>query len=373
MNKLDSSPQILAMATALKVGGENAVNNIVRFCRGLVSKWCQEEGGVDNIQKVERIVCSRLRLVIEEFHSTEELKAIVEKYVALGERIFKILVNDFDENTFATLMERRNVTALSPDRYVAVVDCRGEKAFRRFFSRWHEIAHLLTLHEQLELPFHRTTTNQDPLERLMDIVAGAVGFLDPLFVPLVERELALSGYLTFAGVERIRSEFCPEASFQATFNACTSRVTLPVVVIDAGWGWKKSEQEDLGNDFLKKLGISAPVAKIRALSVRPNDIARRTIRVHQNMEIPSSSVISRLLRQEGEFEFVTEAHDYENLRTWKHSNGSDLGDIEVRVEARRIGDGVIALLQPQIIASTHRTPGKPLTGIWRNGVIVNSV
>jgi len=53
-------------------------------------------------------------------------KRIIQKYIKLGEPVFKILITDLGQNTFATLVERRKVDASSKDRYVAVVDCRGQ-------------------------------------------------------------------------------------------------------------------------------------------------------------------------------------------------------------------------------------------------------
>lgn len=343
MSKLDRSPRILAMAAALKVGGEGAVTNIVGFCHRLVRKWCQEAGGVSNIDQVQQVVCRRLRLVFEEFHDLDELKAIIKKYVAKGEIVFASLINDFDKDTFATLLERRKIGPESTDRYVAVIDCRGEKAYKRYFSRWHEISHLLTLHDQLELPFHRTVSNGDPVERLMDIIAADVGFFSPLFLPYIDAEMSVNGRLTFDGVERIRQAFCPEASFQATLNACVARIDSPAVVVEAGWGWKKAEKERVENDLFG--AFDAPQPKIRALKVRPNSGARGSLLIHENMEVPSSSVIARLLLGVGDCEFTREAGDDENLCSWEHSDGRCLANVDVYVEGRRVGDEVIALVQ----------------------------
>ena len=46
--------------------------------------------------------------------------------------------------TYGALVQRRNAGPTDPDRFVAVIDSRGGKLARRFFTRWHEIAHRLT-------------------------------------------------------------------------------------------------------------------------------------------------------------------------------------------------------------------------------------
>ena len=67
------------------------------------------------------------------------------------------------------------------------------QALRRFFTLWHEIAHLLTLTHKLEPPFHRSADVPCPLERLMDIIAGEIAFYDPIFVPQLVAEIQRSG------------------------------------------------------------------------------------------------------------------------------------------------------------------------------------
>ena len=61
---------------------------------------------------------------------------------------------------------------------MAVIDCRGGKLARRFFTRWHEIAHRLTTHADRgdEEPAYRS--EHDPIERMMDEIAGHVGFYE---------------------------------------------------------------------------------------------------------------------------------------------------------------------------------------------------
>src|ERR1051325_647483 len=210
MRKLDSEQEVLKIAAGLKVDWQqNAVQNIIALCHEKISKWLKGAPKIRSIRELEVLVCQKVKLVFEEVRSDEDLTEIVRKYLGLGEPIFATLKSDLDEKTFATLIERRKIDGNSNDRYVAVIDCRGNKAARRFFTRWHEIAHLLTLQGQLELPLHRSTTDQNPTERLMDTIAGEIGFYDPFFPPILREEVAKERGLTFAAVERIRERFCP--------------------------------------------------------------------------------------------------------------------------------------------------------------------
>ncbi|HJZ56574.1 MAG TPA: hypothetical protein VKE74_16530, partial [Gemmataceae bacterium] len=56
----------------------------------------------------------------------------------------RLRFDDAENPTYGALVKRKNAGPDAPDRYVAVIDCRGNKLARRFFTRWHEIAHRLT-------------------------------------------------------------------------------------------------------------------------------------------------------------------------------------------------------------------------------------
>ena len=192
---------------------------------------------IRTISQLEELVCQRLKLQFEEVRSDAELDDLVNRYVRRGEAVFCTLLDDLDAETYATLIRLKNVERRDSVQYVAVIDCRGSKESRRFFSRWHEIAHLLTMTRQLDL-YHRST-DKPPLERLMDHIAGEVGFFDPIFGPALSSHVARGRPLTFAAVDAIREEFCPHASFQSTLIACVKRAPSPILYIEAGLGLKR--------------------------------------------------------------------------------------------------------------------------------------
>lgn len=330
------------MADALRIGSGDAVENIIRFCTAKVADWCRSSGNIRTIDDVERIVCERLQLVFEEIYSDADMHRVAKKYFELGEVIFATLPNLCDENTYATLIERRKVTARSHDRYVAVIDCRGDKASRRFFTKWHEIAHLLTLYNQLELPLHRSTSTKTPTERLMDVIAGSVGFYDEIFLPILGNEIEQHGCLSFAGVERVRADFCPAASFQSTLNACVARAKLPLALVEVGLGLTKSEDETLRTFQIMLIPSDPPKARVRVLSFIPNPIGNGVITMHRNMQVPSTSLLARLVADEFNF---GDCESVEELGGWVHSSGKPLPPARVHIQARRAGDRVIGLLQ----------------------------
>lgn len=347
---LNRAPEVLAMADALHLPSSmRPVDEILTFCREKIAGWLRGRRNLPSMAELEAIVCEKLHLIIEEFHTDDELKAIIRKYCAMGEYAFASLAGDFDDKTYATLLERSNATRHSKDRYVAVIDCRGAKGARRFFTRWHEIAHLLTLYRQLELPFHRSRDDNTALERLMDKIAGDIGFYEPILRPLLNSEIVRNGGLTFDVIESVRQQFYPQASFQATLKACVSRVNRPVVYVEAALALKKSERNltiSGQTEFRPRL---LPREKLRAVVVVPNGAAHGFIEIHRNMEVPASSIIYRTFFGDEALGDSLEMIGKENLRDWKHSNGSSLPDLEVMVHARRFPGGVYAMIRPSAV------------------------
>jgi len=126
---------------------------------------------------LERIVCAKLCLKFEFIESDADLDVIRAKYLAKNEPIIQNVLAQLDDETFGALFKRLHATERDRDKFVAVIDCRGEKSARRFFTKWHEVAHMLTLKDQqLELILNRSSKVKKPEEQLMDLIAGRVGF-----------------------------------------------------------------------------------------------------------------------------------------------------------------------------------------------------
>lgn len=342
MKKLDREQEVIKLAAGLQVDWQqNAVKNIIALCHGKISKWTKSK--VKTIDELERLVCENVKLVFEEVWTDDDLKAVIKKYVQMGERIFATLTTDLDEGTFATLIERRQINGNSKDRYVAVIDCRGAKSYRRFFTKWHEIAHLLTIQGQLELPLHRSTSEKSPTERLMDVIAGEVGFYGPLFNPILRDEVAKDRELNLRTVERVRTRYSEAASFEATLRACVSRIGLPMLIAEMGLGYKSDEQRQLNSRQQTLFATPTPQAKLRVLSVSPNDLARGTaLQMHRNMEVPRSSILHKFFSSSDPLN--DEIEGMENLNIWRHSNGEAIGNIFVKIHARKTPNSMTVLV-----------------------------
>jgi hypothetical protein len=293
--------------------------------------------------------CSTLRELLDtatahldtlfvEIRSDEQLEQVKREYVAKGEVVFATLDKELGPETFAITFRRRR--ALPGERgFVSVIDCRGEKASRAYFSKWHELAHLLTLTDQARLSFCRTHSDpehRDPEEAVMDVLAGDAGF----FLDLVTPQAA--GALTFDKVASLREQLCPEASDQASLIGFVRAWPQPVLLIRAQPGLKKGERAGRAQasfDFR-----TAPEPALRAVQVTVNDAATEAgFSIPQNMRVPEQSVIHRVFSGA----VVNQLRESEeDLAWWTSSGGGPLPDFPVRVGARWRGDHVQALVVP---------------------------
>lgn len=342
MSRWDSAPEILDLAEELGVSAAAPVDGILEYCRRRIDGWVTEAGGVTGIDALEALVTNKLQMVFEEIRTDDDWSRLKEVY-ARGKKefVFAGLRSKFDDEdnlTYGALVQRRNAGPSDPDRFVAVIDCRGSKSARRFFTRWHEIAHRLTTHADMPEPVYRS--EHDPIERLMDEIAGHVGFYDPIFGPAYQQASFGKRHLKFGTVEAIIGSAFPAASFQATLFACARRISTPVVYLEAALAHKKEVKRLLATPSL--FGDDPPPGELRAVKVIPNKAAQaERFTIPTNMRVPADSLIHRLFDAEP----LTDDDGEEDLSQWE-TRGKALERRAVVVEGRKVADRVIAIVQP---------------------------
>jgi len=209
MSRLEHATEIADLAADLNLAGaSNPVDAILRHCRTRIDRWVAEARDVTSIGQLEALVTRNLQMVFEEIRSDADFDRIKEQYArAKKDPVFATMRFRFDdaENpTYGALVKRKNVADDAPDRFVTMIDCRGGKLARRFFTRWHEIAHRLTTHADRGAGEPAYRSEHDPNERMIDEIAGYVGFCGPLFDPAFQTVYKGQGLLTFETVEAVR-------------------------------------------------------------------------------------------------------------------------------------------------------------------------
>ena len=344
MTRWDQAPEIIDLAGQLGVGAGAPVDGILDHCRRRIDGWVAKAGGVTGIDALEDLVTNRLQMVFEEIRADEDFDRLTEVY-ARGKKefVFATMRSKFDDDanpTFGALVLRRNATSDSSDRYVAVIDCRGNKLARRYFTRWHEVAHRLTTHADGGDTEPGYRSEHDHIERMMDEIAGHVGFYGPIFDPAFRQASEGKPLLTFGTVETIISESFPAASFQATLFACARRMATPVVYLEATLSHKKDVKRKMAMPSL--FDVEPPPGELRAVKVIPNKAAQdEGFTIPTNMRVPPGTIIHRLFDAEPQ----TSGEDNENMSQWE-SKGKSLERRAVIVEGRKVADRVIAIVQP---------------------------
>jgi hypothetical protein len=275
--------------------------------------------------------------VFEEIRSDSELELVREKYFTQGERIFGNLHNELGAADLAITVKRLSQKKWEPP-YVSIIDCRGAKLSRAYFSKWHELSHLLTLTPQMRLVFRRThaTAMADPEESLMEIIASEVGFFRDFFPEVLFRDVS------FENIDRIRSEFCPDASYQASLIGIVKALPVACVLLEARNALKKSEEVKCAQLSLEIEGCSRPPSpELRAVHVTSNPAAReRGMLIHKNWRVPGKSVIRRVFEEGGYQESI------ENLNWWRAGADDRLDNCVVKIKAKKSHDSVCAIVVP---------------------------
>jgi hypothetical protein len=335
MTALKRSYKIHALASDLgiKPSGD-PVREIVRFCGKRIRRFLRDFPDCATLAELLDLAASKLGTKFEEIHSDEELDEVRVRYSRQGEKAFASLHEELPAQVFGVTF-RRTARKAWELPFVSVIDCRGEKRFRSYYTKWHELGHLLILTDQMRLTFRRThfgLEDKGPEEALVDVIAGEFGFLPDLVRPLAK------GQPSFDGIEDIRAKLCPEASQQASLIGIAKAWPTPCILLQAQLALKRGEKRDLaqgGFDFQER-----PKEVLRAVQVTPNDAARAAnFVIFPNMRIPERSVINRVFAGD-----AADAQAVENLSWWESSDGSQLPDVNVFVQARSSWGGVQAIV-----------------------------
>src|SRR5262249_30228365 len=180
--RLSQSPQLRTLARDLGLRpSDDVVRDILRYCDRRIRKLLSDFTDEHNPASILDWLASKLGTRFEMVRSEAEVISLQEKYVGLGEVGFVDLFNELSDDVFGITVRRHKQQPFECP-FVSVIDCRGSKASARYFTKWHEIAHLLTMTDQLRLVFRRTqcsSQSKEPEEALMDVIAGQFGFRPP--------------------------------------------------------------------------------------------------------------------------------------------------------------------------------------------------
>lgn len=347
MTALNDESAIIGMANSLDLDVSRPADAITKYCHDRVLRFLRGVSRLTDIEALLTIVCAKLNLTVHEIHSDGDIKRYANQYMAAGELgVGGLVLSQMKPDTFGMLVNLEGRNAKGMLQFVAFIDCRGEKAQRRVWTTWHEIAHCLTIKDQMALPLRRTTTvksiEKDPIERLTDAIAADFAFYEVLFKPILESEVKDAGRLSFRVVEQVRSKFNPGASYDSTMRACVRMTPIPLLMLEAGLTYKKDEQRLIDAGEAEPDDFDANLRVLRSIANEPG--RAQLPHVPKQWRIPEDSVIARIYAEDMAA-IIEGGVAQENMSWWTTSGGSRLRDCPVRVEARKIGHRVVALLE----------------------------
>jgi hypothetical protein len=185
------------------------VRAILAFCERRIRAILQEFPHCTTPALLLEALANKLRTIFVIIRTDTELHQIRNKYVSQGDTGFASLEEELCEGVYEITIRRAQRKFWEPE-FVSIIDCRGDKAARSYYTKWHEIGHLLITPDGSHESFRRTHCEdvdlKDPIESIVDVIAGAFGFF-----PDMVRE-NVTGTASFELIEAIRQRLCPEAS-----------------------------------------------------------------------------------------------------------------------------------------------------------------
>ena len=326
--------QRTARRLGLPVHGPNADAAIVEYCRNQVADLTAGLGLPGSLGELLDQVSVCLGVRFEEIHSQDDFTSLLRRVPPEIEPALLQVAAELEEDVDGITVRR-----LAPEPwelpYLAIINCQGKHFHRRFFTKWHELAHRLVDGEQLAMAFRVTEVERkDPGEVLVDKIAAELAFYPEIFAPRAQSFIRSAG-LTFESVDALRNSLAPDASRHATALAVMKYQSRPSWYLRCKLSLKLTEQRRLANG----MDGTSYTRRLRVVDVSPNDAAIRSgVRVHQWMRVPTSSLVMQA-HQSG-----FDRRGFERLEEWETSDGGSIGFGSVLIDAQVIDDEVFVLV-----------------------------
>jgi hypothetical protein len=265
--------------------GPDLEGRVIRHFEKHVADWIREHGAGLNLSKLADLLATSLGLEFVEVYGEEDLAQLLERIPPAEEPRIVEVIRQLDDQTDAVTFRRQDPVEWERP-FMALINCRGHHFFRRFFSKWHELAHRLLDGDQLSFVFRKTLApdgRHDAAERLVDVVAGALAFHRDIFDDVLTKEIREAGRLTFETVDRVIWQVAPDASFQSTIKACVRRSQNCVFLVRARPAQKKTATGSVDAQW-----------QLRVQDADYSPLAESSgHRFHRNMRVPETSLVFR--------------------------------------------------------------------------------
>ena len=328
--------ELKRVAEELRLGPTgNFEDVIVEHCLTRLRAWVAVHGTPRTLSELANEFAASLDMRVTEVRTEDDIDAVLEEVAPVQKAVIGDLKAEFGGDTDAVTVRRLNPNPWDR-KYWAIINCQGWHEYRRYYTKWHEIVHRLLDGQQLAFAFRRTKENRpEPGEALVDRVAATLAFYPDMFEPVVREAFAREGRLTFDVIDNVRERIAPDASREATANACLRHVPSPVWFLQSRMGLKASEVRKLNNPQMSFFPEESPEAKLRVRIGSYSPSAEELgIRFHPNMRVPESSIVTLGFNDA----WGDPQQGTETLDAWETSSGGPIGYGEIHLEAIRVGN-----------------------------------
>ncbi|MGO9601991.1 MAG: hypothetical protein ACLQAT_01060 [Candidatus Binataceae bacterium] len=317
--RIDADPVVRQVASKLGIRSSaslrEAITEVaVKRVADQMRRVGYEPTGLDDVHE---FVLNLTGVKIVRVQTSAELVAASTSIKTANPTLREQLEFEFARDTEAVVVRRSDADAKSASRFVAIIDARPERQNRAWFAERHEPSHILIDDPGANALWRRTKVKRpEPIERVVDAVASAVGFWKPLVGPALASTLQYyEGPL--AAFEAVRQALAPSASKEATYRALAELFGKPLVLLRADYSCRAEDREPPGDPRRSWA--------LRAQTVILNSRARAAgIKIWDNFRIPPHSVIRTEPGTRSQID---------NMGIWESERHGTLPPCQVRVTA----------------------------------------
>ena len=187
MIDLSRHPKLRQLARNLRIPDHGdclreLCDHAIAAVRQMLSEW-----SVDTIVELRMLVADRLSVKLEFLHSDDDIERLASAYGHVMTHFRRLLRLEFLKNDTEGLLIDNPKPGKGGRDYLAIIDARGPRKMRAYFTAWHELAHLLLYPpRQLVLDGFRRTPGQNA-KRMHALRSPEKWLRTSTFVPLTSR------------------------------------------------------------------------------------------------------------------------------------------------------------------------------------------
>ena len=346
---LSLAPQVAEVARSL---GLPATVDCAAAIEDYGERWVDEvvsefDGEIQTMDDLLRLICDNLSVSIEYVRDDDDIDRLAKKHG--GWPLDLVLRAEFLNGDTEGYLTQTPGWRPGDRRCVAFIDARGGRAYRAYFTAWHEVAHLiLDGPDGPAEPHRRTLPNKrgkDPLEVLVDRVAGRIGFYGPIWRLALETAATEVGEWGIRSILLAKENAAPLASDKATLLAAVRNAPVRCCYVEAGLDYSKAQKKQMrqaeqpslfGAAFTANVPIQIPALRLKR--VVPGALGSK-LRLFKKFRVPIKSVLA-----EASVEGFEPREADEDMSWWETSSKGHLAPQPVRVHAVNRGGVVYGLI-----------------------------